>query len=74
MLQLKSKSQDNQVKEQVRKTSYPQKRHCLITFVIVVLLEVPQVASAWITLAEKMPLLQKGYTQIIEIVLKTSAK
>lgn len=74
MLQLKSDSQDNQVKEEVRETSHPQKRHCLITFAIIILLEAPQVAAAWITLAEKMPLLQMGYTQVIEIVLKTSAK
>ena len=49
-------------------------RKFYITMIAILLIEVPQIASAWIAIAEKMPLLQRGYIKVIELVLKTSAK
>ena len=69
-----SNTEQSQEKKAINKSAKKCKQKIYITIGIFLFIEVPQVASAWITMAEKMPLLQRGYTQVIEIFLKNSAK
>jgi len=71
-------SQENPKQSQEKKATNKPAKNCKEKFYstigVLLFIEAPQIASAWITLAEKMPLLQSGYTQVIEKVLKISAK
>lgn len=70
MLQLQSNSQGNQGNKPAKKS----KLNFLLPLVMFLLIEFPKISLSWITLAEKMPLLQSQWTQAVEKVLKSSTK
>ena len=50
------------------KALYICQRKLLIAIGVILFVEAPQVICAWITLAEKMPLLHHQYSSIIQVI------